>query len=450
MLGKEYSSIDKKVRDLDSREMYSVLISTTKGKPYRSNNKAYDHLVEEFNKALRFKYKEEVEWFFTNTSRAIRDGFSGFSVKLSSSYWTGNECNISYRGVRKILEYMVDNNYIYMLRGSYDYRDPEKSYASIVRFNGKLLALLDKNDLELYVPSTAIDYPIVLKDRRTKEVLVLEKTEEIEKMAKEMDRYNQSISQVTVAFDGVVVPLLEYQRKFNGDFKSGGRLFAHGGSIQLVPQELRLSHITINGEHVQEWDYSANHPRILLEVLNKTVDNLDVDPVSFDPYSASPKAIVVDQIAVEEHKIKYNLDKYNPVRTLMKHAVMRALNCDDFDKAWSSLSHEVYLDSKKDTAKRQFIGLVKPDCQLVMNAVCEHNQVIVKDFFKDKGIYLQHLDSQIALRVIDLMLQSGEVVLCWHDSFQCRESVGYLLESAMRVAWRDVLGNNLFCKIEKK
>lgn len=63
---------------------------------------------------------------------------------------------------------------------------------------------------------------------------------------------------------------------------------------------------------------------------------------------------------------------------------------------------------------------------------------------------MQNLDSEIALRVIDLMLQSGEVVLCWHDSFQCRASAKDLLHSAMVEAWNDVLGSNIFVKVDQK
>lgn len=450
MLEDKYIS-NKKVRDLDSREMYSVLISTTKSKPFRSNSKAYDHLVERFNKELKFKHKEAVEWFFTNCSRAIRDSFSGFSVKLDKTYWSGNTCGISYRGVKRVLDFMVENGYVIMLKGSYDYRNPEKSYATIVRFAGKLVALFDRNKLKLYVPSTSIEYPIVLKDRKSKEILTLDVTEEIEKMAQEVDRYNESLTEVIICFDGKQVPLLEYQRTFSGDFNSGGRLFAHGGSIQLVPQNLRLSAITINNESVQEWDYSANHPRLLLEILAmQNLDIKDVVPADFDPYAVESSFLKVDYIAVENHKLKYALVKYDPVRSLMKHAVMRALNCESFDSAWSSLSHEIFLDNKRNEKDRQFVGINKPDCKLIMNAVCKHNEVIVRDFFQDKGIWLQNLDSEIALRVIDLMLQSGEVVLCWHDSFQCRESAGHLLKSAMIEAWKDIVGNNYYCKIEQK
>ncbi len=441
-----------KVRDLRGRELYSVLISTARGKPFRSSSKAYDHLVQDFNRELKYKRFEAVEWFFTNTARALRDGYMGFSMKLQASYWTGNDCGIGIKSINAVLAHMKENDYIYVLKGSHDYRNEHLSYVSVVRFNTKLVELFDKKEIELYIPSSVMGYPIILKDRNTKEMVELEKTEEVEKMAQEMHRYNQSLSGITIKFNGEEVPLLEYHRSFSGDLNKGGRLFAHGGSIQLVPQELRLSAITIDDESVKELDYSANHPRILLEFLSQREPDVlrDID-VSIDPYAVDDSCLLVDNFAVEEHKLRFGISKYNPVRTFMKHAMMRALNCDSHERAVASLSHEIFLDNKKELCDRQYVGLPKKiDNQRVLEDVCRHNSLIEKDFFQDKGIWLQNLDSEIALRVIDLMLQSGEVVLCWHDSFQCRATAKSLLQSAMVEAWKDVLGSNHFVKVDEK
>lgn len=449
--GNSSSKINSKVRDLVGRELYSVLITTAKGKPFRSPSPAYNSIVDQFNKELKYKRFEAVQWFFTNVARSLRDGYTGFSVKLQASYWTGNVCGISIRGINAVLEYMIENDYIFLLKGSQDYRNEAFSYVSVVRFNKKLVDLLDNSMVSLHIPSISMGYPIILKDRQTKEELDLEKTQEVEQMAQEMNRYNGSLNQCDVRFNGLKVPLLEYKRSFSGDFNSGGRLFAHGGSIQLVPQELRLAAITIDGESVKELDYSANHPRILLEYLcQQYPELLNEISTKFDPYNANGSCLNVDYVAVEDHKLKFGINSYNPVRSFMKHAVMRALNCDDFDRALSSLSHEFYTDCKKDVQDRLYVGLNKPDCRKVLQAICEHNSLIAKDFFQDKGIWLQNIDSEIALRVIDLMLQSGEIVLCWHDSFQCRQSAVDLLRVAMDEAWNDVLGSKVFVKVDEK
>ncbi len=67
-------------------------------------------------------------------------------------------------------------------------------------------------------------------------------------MVSKMNEYNQSLSAVQIEFMGEPLPLVEYKRSFSGDLFHGGRLFVHGGGIQLLPEEYRLEHITINGE----------------------------------------------------------------------------------------------------------------------------------------------------------------------------------------------------------
>lgn len=438
----------RRVRDLEGVELYSVLISTARGIPFRWSSQAYNHLVRSTNKELRFKRFEEVEWFYTNVARALRNGYRGFSVKLGRDYWTGNVCNIGATGVNAVLSHMEDMGFIEILKGSKDYTDPKKSFASIVRFKQKLVDLFDGDVLKLYIPSGFVDYPIVLKDRTSKEVIELIKTEEVEEMAEEISRYNESLAKADIRFGGEVVPLLEYQRTFSGDFKSGGRLFVHGGSIQIVPQSLRLSAITIDGEPVVELDYSANHPRILYEIMSS--EEGEVVPVDIDPYDCDASFLKIDYEKIEEHKKRFGLKWYNPVRNYFKHVMMRALNCESDQKAVASIANEIYNDSKKEEGSRYFVGLIKPDSRLALSAICKKNQPIERLFFQDKGIWLQHLDSEIALRVIDLMLQKGEVVLCWHDSFQCRESARDLLYTAMVEAWGDVLGSDFYVKVDQK
>jgi hypothetical protein len=435
-----------KIRDLDSRDMYSVLISTTKGTPYRYESKAYNHLVERFNRELKYRKYEAVQWFFTNCGRALRGGHSGFSVKLQPSYWTGNDCGITSRGVKSVLDYMSENGYVEILKGSHDYRQEWLSYVSIVRLSYKLKQLFDLPELHLHIPSDGVGYPIVIKDRDTKQEIPFEINQQVSKMASEVNKYNESLAGVVIKFNNQEVPLLEYRRSFSGDFEHGGRLFAHGGSIQLVPQEYRLSYITIDDEPVAELDYSANHPRILYELMSiedsSILENVSTD---FDPYGCDTSFISIDHNLLESKP-----EKYNPARNFTKHAMMRALNCESFDKAFASLSNELFKDNKRDLKDREFLGLVWPDCRKVLGSICNHNHLISKHFFQDKGIWLQNLDSEIALRVIDLMLQQGEVVLCWHDSFQCRQSAKEMLRSAMYDAWKDVLKSDNYCKVDEK
>ena len=59
-------------------------------------------------------------------------------------------------------------------------------------------------------------------------------------------------------------------------------------------------------------------------------------------------------------------------------------------------------------------------------------------------------DSNISSSVVEKLLNAGEPVLIYHDSFIVRESDAGLLYNAMKEAWGEEMGSNKFCKIEKK
>lgn len=440
-----------KVREIEGVERYKVLLSTMKGKPFREENKAYNQIVDSFTARYGDKKYNAIQWFFTNTSKAIRNGYKGFSVRLKASYWTGNICGIGARQVNSVLDKLQEEGYITLLLGNKDTRSEWLSFPSIVRFEDKLLALFDNQEIKLYVAEGCLIDPVVMKDRKTKEQLLIERNEEFFKMVAEMNSYNQSLNEVQIEFMGESLPLLEYKRSFSDNLFQGGRLFVHGGGIQLLPEDYRLEHITINKEKICELDYKANHPYALYSLLfseNPDISELITD--SFDPYAADSSFLVVDKMAIAKHKMKYGLKKYDPVRTLYKRALLLSINCVDFAQTKRTLGNELYKDGLRDEKDREFLGIDKPDTGKIIQALADHNYLIEKEFYSDKGVWLQRIDSDIALRVIDLMIQNGEVALCYHDSFCCRESIEDLLHAAMVQAWKDVLGSDKYCKISKK
>lgn len=440
-----------KVREIEGVERYKVLLSTMKGKPFREENKAYNEIVDLFTVRYGEKKYNAIQWFFTNTSKAIRNGYKGFSVRLKASYWTGNICGIGARQVNSVLDTLQEEGYITLLLGNKDIRSGWLSFPSIIRFEEKLLSLFDNQEIKLYVAEGCLIEPVVMKDRKTKEQLLIERNEEFFKMVAEMNSYNQSLNEVQIEFMGESLPLLEYKRSFSDNLFQGGRLFVHGGGIQLLPEDYRLEHITINKEKICELDYKANHPYALYSLLFK--ENPDISELitdSFDPYAADSSFLVVDKMAIAKHKMKYGLKKYDPVRTLYKRALLLSINCADFAQTKRTLGNELYKDGLRDEKDREFLGIDKPDTGKIIQSLADHNYLIEKEFYSDKGVWLQRIDSDIALRVIDLMIQNGEVALCYHDSFCARESVEDLLHAAMVQAWKDVLGSDKYCKISKK
>lgn len=441
-----------KVRDLGVLDIYRLLLFSTKAKPFREENKVYDHLVEEYSSLIGGKSYPAVQWFFMNLCKARKKGFKAMRIRLRAEYWSGNVAGIGARKVKEVVEWFEFNEYIIVYPGNNDKLATWKSYPTIVEFTPKLLDLIDMQAVQLYIPDEGLSYPIIVKDRKTKEVIPSgEDHEALEQMEKEMNTYNDSFKDVVIKFDDVEIPSLEYKRSFSGDLFKGGRLFAHGGSIQLLPERYRLEYLTLDDEKVVEIDYKAIHANILLECLAQSKPEVyDIATTDFDPYGADRSFMNVDEKAVAKHKAKFGIPKYDPVRNLYKRALLMAINCESPGKTRNSINHELYKDSKLEDMDRRYVGLINPDVEKILDALCEHNELIEDNFYKDYGVVLQSLDSRIALRVIDLLIQEGETCLAYHDSFAVKSSVEPLLEYAMKQAWKDVLGENKFCYLDKK
>lgn len=440
-----------RVRDLDALSRYTLLLHSYRSKPFRHSSKAYNHLVDQFTQEMGNRKYNGVQWFFTNLANALKLGHSAMTIKLDSKYWSSNKAGIGYRQVKGVVDWMQENGFVTLYTGSKNIVAEWRSYPSVLKFEQKLLDLIDVQSVRLYIPDDRLEFPIVLKDRVTKKAIDLDITEEVMNMAQQMDSYNESVDAVRVEFNGEPVPMIEYKRSFSGNLFQGGRLFVHGGSVQLIPERYRLKYLTIDGERVAEIDYRAIHAALLYEnVAQQEPSVYALANEGFDPYKADRSFMIVDDMEVAKHKVKFGLKKYDPVRNLYKRALMMAINNQNRTKAWGALNTDIHKDSKLDPEDRRYVGLFKPDSNKVLEAVAEHNELIEDHFYKDNGVKLQFVDSRIALRVIDYLVQEGQTCLAYHDSFAVKESVAPLLESAMISAWKDVMGENKFCFVERK
>lgn len=440
-----------KVRDISVVDRYVLLLQSYKAKPFREENKSYNSLVESYDSQMKGKTYPALQWFFTNACKAMKIGYSSMMIKLSDSYWSGNVAGIGARKVKDVVDFFEDQGYIEVLVGSYDYRSEWKSYPTIVRFKEKLYDLVDMQDLRLYIPDERLVFPIVLKDREDKNHIGFDVDERVNKMEKELNDYNDSFKDVLIEFNGEPIPALEYKRSFSGNLYQGGRLFAHGGSVQLLPEHYRLKYLTLDKEPVVEVDYKSIHPNMMYEALAQQKNSVYKLAVKgFDPYAADSSFIEVDEVAIAKHKMKFGINKYDPVRKLYKRSLLMAINCKDVTETRNAISQDIFKDKRRPDEDRDYIGLGNPDLGKVLEALSEHNYLIEDHFYKDYGVKLQYVDSQIALRVIELLLQEGQTCLAYHDSFAVKSSVQPLLEAAMMQAWKDVMGENKFCFLDVK
>ena len=87
---------------------------------------------------------------------------------------------------------------------------------------------------------------------------------------------------------------------------------------------------------------------------------------------------------------------------------------------------------------------------MVCDAIKEHNYLIEDYFYADMSHTLMNVDSNIATRVVNAMLDIGQPILLYHDSFVVKRSAYKELFHEMYVAWKDVIGDNKFCKVDIK
>ena len=196
-----------------------------------------------------------------------------------------------------------------------------------------------------------------------------------------------------------------------------GRIYAQGGGVQLLPQKLRSELLTIDDEPVVELDYSAIHPNICYQILY-SYDGFNIKDVmgdDFSPYGADLSFLDVDNEKVKE-KETITGKKHNPLRNLSKLAILIGMNSVDKKQAVSGLSNKIKNDCRKSIEDQEFYGIGKISSQFVLDAVQQHNDWIADKFFSDQGVMLQNIDSKIMMEVVDLMIQKGHTMLCYHDS----------------------------------
>lgn len=221
--------------------------------------------------------------------------------------------------------------------------------------------------------------------------------------------------------------------------------------------------LKINGEAVVELDFKAMHPSLLYETEYETnkeeIDSWIEDQWfgEYNPYGAKMPFLQVNQEQVEWFRKEYNKPKYDPIRNLAKHALMVSLNAKTYKSAYTQVTEEFRNDQLKwgnsPSQDVKFYGIVAVGNfpgHTVCQAVATHNQPIAKYFFKDQGIKMQFLDSEIVADVLNRLLMEDEVLLPEHDSVLVREAIKGRVVEYMRQAYLELMGNDMFCFIEEK
>ena len=457
------------LEEMDDSTLLGVTLTNVSPSVYYHESKWFKPVVDDLWKVLPKSRKVEpqkkaVAWFVTQSARVVKTGSSGFYLSLDRNSYTDNKQGLGYRAVKKVIDDLELLGYIDLYLGfvkEWENGIPVKKYQSFVHLTEKGLDLWEKVDPSK-IPKHKSKHLVIIRDRQTEEEKSTRGVEGIKEIKDQVTMLNEALAQACIEYKGKRVAPVEYHRVFTNSLQEHGRFYVNGGGVQLLPSSYRRSFLTFDGEGVVELDYSSMHPNILYERIEMqggygTVDKGDCSikeilGEGFNPYAAKTKDwIKVDLEAVEDHKRKYDLPDYDPVRNLMKKALLISINAIDRHQANASVKSKLYNDQFKPEENREFIGIdTKLQAFLVCDAIKEHNYLIEDYFYADMAHTLMNIDSNIATRVVNTMLDLGQPILLYHDSFVVKESAHDDLYQAMHVAWKEVIGDNKFCKIEKK
>ena len=455
-----------KLSSLSHEERTVLQSKCVGGTKYYSNRKwfnpVYEKLVEILGSGNK-SHEKSVRWFLSCTAKALRNKGSGFFFGKHPSWFKDTDQGIGYTNSVKILDELYLNGYIDIWIGyveTWEQGDggigykAQVAHPSIVVMKQKYLDLWEGIDMK-EMPALKKESSVIIRDRQTKEEITLQGHSGVKEARATVDRLNKKLSETEIRIKDELCASVTYSRIFSDDLNSDGRFYVNGGGVQTAPAFLRKTSLYIGDDKTVELDFKAMHPSLLLEMMRISAIQEGREfcvGKDFSPYDVYIDDLIeLDQEAIEKQSALLG-SKYDPVRNLKKQCLLVMINANSFVAARSAVSSKLKKDKDRpDPVDRMFAGIVgSVPVSEVLRRIEDHNEVISKYMYSDVGIALMNMDSRIAERVIDAILQEDEAVLCYHDSFIVKQHMAEFLEKAMRKAWKDVMLNDYYCKIEKK
>lgn len=456
-----------RLEDMDESEVIALSLTNVSPSLYYHESKYFKPVMETLKEFMperqrKVPHLKALKWFVTQCSRVVKTKSSGFCVGLDRRYYENSPLGLKFKPVSELLYTLEEAGYIdiYIGYGKMSQGKIVDKRQSFVQLTDKCKRLWGSVD-EKRIPTMVNTEVIELKDRATGELKSTQGVKGIKELKEKVVELNKTLAKTRIAYKGRDIAPTEYKRVYADSIYGHGRFYVSGGGVQLLPAVYRSVYLTFDGEGVVELDFSSLHPNLLYEMIEMTGEYHPVDGEggvkeilgdNFKPYAADVSEIIkVDWEAVEEHRSKFDMPTYDPVRNLLKRALLISLNAIDRIQASAALRSRFRLDQEREEEYREFVG-IDNSVQMwqVCDAVKQHNFLIEDYFYNDVGFKLMNKDSNIAARIVDTMLADDEPVLIYHDSFIVRASREEMLYNAMKGAWKEEIGDNKFCKIEKK
>jgi len=375
------------------------------------------------------KYRIDIK---KHLSAIICDLFSFFSrnpdgcLKVSlnrSNYKRSNNNSISYRHVKRVIDFLLQNDFIRQTKGRHIAENPKFSSFSKIYATAKLLNLiasvnsreikqdLNRSFLELNetVFVNGISRTGKKKKFKRKKKLNFIPDLNTKKMERNLSFINELLMNTDIRIDDdysmIDTSNKLLKRIFKKDFQHGGRFY--GGFWQNIPKYLR-KFILINGEPTVELDFSCYHVSMLYSLQGL------IPPETKDLYY-----------------IGYSKDK-RLERNFNKKAINIIFNSRNEENARAGVQQKVYTD----TEDKLILPPEIPSCKMkdlkpIFDLLKKKHKQIEKYFFSGKGIDLQFLDSQIAEAIMMHFAKKKIAVLVMHDSFIIQEKYSNELKDKM-------------------
>lgn len=416
-----------------------------------------ENKIIEILKEYGYKYDKNfhkvIKSLITNSLRAIAYEAIGLYVYKRRNEYYHNTQEVGVDALWKLinilesLDYLdIYNGYGKVSQGTHELLDYCRSF---IVFKESFISMFPKINKSQIKYAEDIDI-LEIRDRQASKesgMKVCKSTKGVHgvKEAKTtLVKFNKQLLTTELQINGEVIPPLVFKRVFTNDLSLGGRYYSSDGRVQCLPQNIRKN-LFIDKEPIVEWDYSQLHASLCF-----TLRGIELED-DFKAYHCDTSHMVVHEDLIEAHKAKYELKTYDPVRNLCKQALLISLNSSNITSAGLALAAEFGMDKKRKEHKRKFVGLdVGKGFRKLCENIGDHNHQIFEYFFNDMGVHLQKLDSDITTYILEHFLSIGEVVLPYHDSYLCKESLEEELKRVMFLAYAEVMGSTMNCRIDKK
>lgn len=437
------------IKDMHEEDLLWKELMSTHFNIHYNKSKQYESVVNRLVHLCGSPFEKEIRSLVTNVARMIKTRAVCLKIPRDKSLYTGNTQQISYRRMVDLLDKLEASGYVHLYIGGVRiYRFDKKAEEfdmSITEITEQFTKLFE--NVSLNTVSVESKTQIEIKERKTKKMMQTQGVKGVSAIREKVSQFNTALIEARISLKGISLPDQSYKRIFIDNLTTGGRWYNSVGSIQTMDKTLR-PFLQIDGEDLIELDYSAIHPNMLYEQMNANL------PKGFDPYGVDLWEKYVDFEAVEQFKIKHGKVKYDPGRNLVKMAVMIGLNSKDLKQAKQALSQHFGRDRSKwgkpNEHMAKYFGIYELDFEDVLFSVQEHNSLIADKFFKDLGVELQYLDSEILDNVICDTLAIDEVLLPWHDGLMVKKAIADQVKGFMYKAWLKQFGSINYCKVDEK